>query len=177
MVTETKRVMVAVHDDTARTFLTDNLQADGYEPVASSCLGHARSRLCDRVDALIVNLGVDTIKLADAIRADLLAAVDAQLPIIALIASNDRFHTVRLLERGADDVISEPWSYVEVRARLAAVLRRADVGRRLVMRYVNCSPAMKPMVSSRSFVGLARTTAMKKSGSLSATTASYSGKV
>jgi len=43
---------------------------------------------------------------------------------------------VRLLERGADDVIYEPWLYFEVRARLAALLRRANAGgrRREVLR-------------------------------------------
>jgi len=43
MLTETQRVMVAVENDAARTFVADNLQADGYEPLAVSCLGHASS--------------------------------------------------------------------------------------------------------------------------------------
>ena len=35
---------------------------------------------------------------------------------------------LRLLDRGADDVIYDPWLYVEVRSRLAALLRRCDPG-------------------------------------------------
>ncbi|HZV25873.1 MAG TPA: response regulator transcription factor [Acidothermaceae bacterium] len=130
MLTETQRVMVAVENDAARTFVADNLQADGYEPLAVNCLGHASSRLSDRLDALIIDLGVDTIKLVDAVRADGSGSVDPQLPILALTAGHDRFHAIRLLDRGADDVICEPWLYVEIRARLAAVLRRASADRR-----------------------------------------------
>jgi hypothetical protein len=40
MLTETQRVIVAVENDAARAFVVDNLQADGYEPVTASCLGH-----------------------------------------------------------------------------------------------------------------------------------------
>jgi hypothetical protein len=45
MLNETPRVLVAVENDAARTFIADNLQADGYAPMAASCLGHASSRL------------------------------------------------------------------------------------------------------------------------------------
>lgn len=79
---------------------------------------------------VIVGLGVDTIKLVDAVRDGGSASVDPQLPIVALTAGHDRFHPIRLLDRGADDVICEPWLYVEVRARLAAVLRRANANHR-----------------------------------------------
>jgi len=129
MLNETQRVIVAIENDAARTFVADNLQADGYQPIAVSCLGHASSRLPDRVDALIIELGVDTLKLIDLIRHETAASVDGDLPVIALAPGEDRFHTIRLLERGADDVICEPWLYVEIRARLAAVLRRANVDR------------------------------------------------
>lgn len=133
MLTEPQRVMVAISNDAARRFVADNLQADGYEPICASCLGHASSRLSDRVDALIVDLGVDTIKLVDAIRAEGSSSVDPQLPIVVLTTGRDRFHPIRLLDRGADDVICEPWLYVEIRARLAAVLRRASADHRRAM--------------------------------------------
>ena len=133
MLTETQRVMVAVENDAARTFVADNLQADGYEPIAASCLGHASSRLSDQVDAVIVDIGVETIELVSAIRDGGLGLVDPQLPVLALTAGHDRFHAIRLLDRGADDVICEPWLYVEIRARLAALMRRAHGDRRRVV--------------------------------------------
>ena len=129
MLAEIQRVMVAVHDDAARTALVENLEADGYQPLAASCLEHARSRLADQVDALIVDLGPDTARLVDSVRGGGHAAVDAWLPILAGSASEDLFYPLRLLERGADDVIYEPWLYLEVRARLGALLRRANAGR------------------------------------------------
>jgi DNA-binding response OmpR family regulator len=129
MLTDTQRVMVAVYDDAARTTLVEHLQNDGYETVAASCLGHARVLLEDPLDALIVDLAADTTQLVDVIRDGGHVAVDAWLPILAGSASEDLFVPVRLLERGADDVIYEPWLYLEVRARLAALLRRANATR------------------------------------------------
>ena len=128
MLNDSRRVLVAISDDTARTFLVDNLRADGYEALAASGVGHARCRLADQLDALILDLGPDTMKLIEAVRSGEIAT-DAWLPILAGSASEDLFYPVRLLERGADDVVYEPWLYLEVRARLAALLRRANAGR------------------------------------------------
>jgi DNA-binding response OmpR family regulator len=128
MPTDSHRVLVAISDDVARTFLVDNLQADGYNAIAASSIGHARSRLTDNFHALIVDLGPDTTKLVEAVRGGD-AAPDSWLPILAGSDSADLFYPIRLLERGADDVIYEPWSYLEVRARLASLLRRSNPDR------------------------------------------------
>lgn len=129
MLTEAKRVMVAVQDDEARRSLLKNLEADGYQPLPALTLAHARSRASDHVDALIVDLGRETTQLIDLVRDAQSPSMDAWLPIMAGSASEDLCHAVRLLERGADDVIYQPWMYLEVRARLAALLRRASVPR------------------------------------------------
>jgi DNA-binding response OmpR family regulator len=44
--------------------------------------------------------------------------------VIVLTSNREELHRVRLLERGGDDVIVKPFSYPELRARIAAVLRR-----------------------------------------------------
>jgi DNA-binding response OmpR family regulator len=44
-------------------------------------------------------------------------------PEIALTSHHDEVHRVRLLERGSDDVITKPFSYPELRARVQRVLR------------------------------------------------------
>jgi len=129
MASEAKRVMVAVQDDEARCGLVKNLAADGHEPLAAVNLAHARSRIADHVDALIVDLGAETTQLIDNIRDAQTGSMDMWLPIMAGSASEDLFHAVRLLERGADDVIYEPWLYFEVRVRLTALLRRTSVSR------------------------------------------------
>ncbi len=125
MLTDAKRVMVAVIDEAARGTLIENLEADGYEAVPALTLGHASARVGDDLDALILDLGVDTTKLIDTVRGGHHDG-DPWLPILAGTASEDLFRPVRLLERGADDVIYEPWLYFEVRARLAALLRRVS---------------------------------------------------
>jgi len=51
-------------------------------------------------------------------------ATAADTPVIVLSAAASELARVRLLERGADDVIATPFSYLELRARIAAVLRR-----------------------------------------------------
>ena len=43
---------------------------------------------------------------------------------LVLTASPDQLHRVRLLDRGADDVLLKPFSYPELRARIRALLRR-----------------------------------------------------
>lgn len=129
MLTESKRVLVAVGEDSDRSALIDNLKADGYEPLSATTLTHACCRLNEHVDAAIVDLGAATTQLIDQIRHSGHTSADSWLPIITGSASEDLFYAVRLLERGADDVIYEPWLYLEVRARLSALLRRASVNR------------------------------------------------
>ena len=42
----------------------------------------------------------------------------------------DRLQRIRVLERGGDDVVRKPFAYPELRARIAAVLRRSRATRR-----------------------------------------------
>ena len=44
--------------------------------------------------------------------------------MIVLTVHVGELHRVRLLERGCEDVAAKPFSYTELRARIAAVLRR-----------------------------------------------------
>ena len=46
--------------------------------------------------------------------------------MIVLSQRPDDVHRIRVLERGGDDIIAKPFSYPELRARVAAVLRRAE---------------------------------------------------
>jgi DNA-binding response OmpR family regulator len=130
MLSTPSRLIVAITDDEARASLVSNLKADGYEPLPASTLAHTRCRLERDIDAVLIDLGSDTVELIDEIReGGCAASVDSWVPIIAGTASNDLSHPVRLLDRGADDVVYEPWLYSETRARLNALLRRADAWR------------------------------------------------
>ena len=41
----------------------------------------------------------------------------------------DRLQRIRVLERGGDDIVKKPFAYPELRARIAAVLRRSEMRR------------------------------------------------
>lgn len=51
-----------------------------------------------------------------------------QLPIIMLTSNNDELHKVLMLELGADDYVTKPFSPLELKARIKAVLRRTAPG-------------------------------------------------
>jgi len=122
-------VLIAEHDDVSRLFLADNLQADGYWPVCAADTAAALELLSGTPDALIVDVNGDTLGVIDAIREQIRPGVDPQLPILVLTSHTGELHRTRLLERGADDVLCKPYSYPELRARLGALLRRADARR------------------------------------------------
>jgi DNA-binding response OmpR family regulator len=122
-------VLIAEHDDVARLFLSDNLQADGYRPLCAADTAAALELLSGALDVLIVDVNGDTVGVVDAIREETRPGVDPQLPILVLTSQSNELHRTRLLERGADDVLGKPYSYVELRARLGALLRRAQARR------------------------------------------------
>jgi DNA-binding response OmpR family regulator len=125
MTAASSRVLIAEHENTAREFLVDNLEADGYSPVSADDAEVAIELLADPLEALIVDVNGDTLSVIDAIRDEARPGLDSQLPILVLTSKGDELHRTRLLERGADDVLTKPYSYPELRARLAALLRRA----------------------------------------------------
>ena len=56
--------------------------------------------------------------------------LDPSTPLVLLTGRDGELDRVRGFERGADDYICKPFSYPELRGRLAALLRRADHRRR-----------------------------------------------
>jgi DNA-binding response OmpR family regulator len=122
-------IVVADHDDSERMFLTDNLRADGYAVVPVASRSAALKRLREReVDLVIADVNGDTLDLLDTIRTveTLQALTPNDVPVIVLTGHAHELHLVRVLERGGDDVMAKPVSYPELRARVAAVLRRTE---------------------------------------------------
>jgi DNA-binding response OmpR family regulator len=122
-------VLIAENDDVSRLFLNDNLEAYGYRPVCAAVTAAALGLLSATLDALIVDVNGDTLGVIDAIRDQVRPGIDPHLPILVLTSHTGELHRTRLLERGADDVLCKPYSYPELRARLRALLRRADARR------------------------------------------------
>ncbi len=123
------RILLAEADEIARSFLADNLAADGFT-IAPVATDHAASVELTHgtlnVALLLVDVNGHTLGLLDAVRDTTapLGATPTDLPVIVLTSRTEQLHHIRLLERGADDVVTKPFSYVELRARIAAVLRR-----------------------------------------------------
>lgn len=131
--TEPRFTILIVEDDRAtRTFLADNLAADGFEPIGA---GNAREavRLMETryPDLAIVDLTLpdrDGLELLRQVReADGVATrVDPLLPLLVLSGRVGELHRLRGFEKGADDVLGKPFSYQELLARVRALLRRSE---------------------------------------------------
>jgi DNA-binding response OmpR family regulator len=129
--------ILVVEDDTAtRTFLADNLTADGYELLVADNAQHGLRLLETKFpDLVLVDLGLPDASGFEVLRrvreADGIASrLDPSTPLVLLTGRDGELDRVRGFERGADDYICKPFSYPELRGRLAALLRRADHRRR-----------------------------------------------
>jgi DNA-binding response OmpR family regulator len=127
----TDKILIVGADRAGRAFLGDNLTADGYEVLEAGAVSSAR-RLVQQtsVDLIVVDRSLpdaDGLELLRFIRdSDQLAAqVDCDLPVIVIAESAPPLDRIRGFERGCDDYLSRPdVSYTELRARIAALLRR-----------------------------------------------------
>ena len=127
---EIASVVVCEDDAVTLELLCDHLVADRFgalpAPSASDAL-----RLCryNQPDLLLLDLtlpdasGLDVLReIRDADGVD--SRFDPRLPIIVLTGRGADADRVRGLESGADDYVLKPFHYPELRARIAAILRR-----------------------------------------------------
>jgi DNA-binding response OmpR family regulator len=129
---EPPAILLVEDDVPTRTFLADNLSADGYDVRAAGTLRDAvRTLEYHPVDLAVVDLG-----LPDGSGFELLTRVreaggpgsriDARLPLIVLSGRAGDVDRIRGFERGCDDFVPKPFAYGELRLRIAAVLRRTQ---------------------------------------------------
>src|SRR5829696_8056977 len=102
--------ILLVEDDAAtRTFLADNLLADGYDVLTADCVRDGL-RLCEHKfpDLAIVDVGLPDGSGLDLVRdvraADGVASrIDPQTPVVLLSGRRTELDRLRGFERGADD--------------------------------------------------------------------------
>ena len=123
-------ILVVEDHRTTRTFLADNLAADGYEILEAACAVEA-GRLLDTKfpDLALVDLGLpdhDGFELVDRIRSGdpATARTDPELPLIVVSGRGSGLDLLRGFHRGCDDYVVKPFDYQELRARIVALLRR-----------------------------------------------------
>jgi DNA-binding response OmpR family regulator len=128
-------VLVVEDDRVTRTFLIENLVADGFHAVGAGGAGEGLRAIEVRQPSLVVlDLGLEDgggLALLDRVRAadGLASRIDPDLPVIVLSGRAGDADRVRSFARGADDHVCKPFLYAELLARVRAVLRRAE-GRR-----------------------------------------------
>lgn len=128
--TVTGTILLADADRGRRGYVAENLVADGYEVLQAGSVGSAEQMLNSSfVDAAVIDRALpdaDGMALLELVRGAGRAGarLDVDLPVIVTSHQPSTLERVRGLDRGCDDYLGRPYSYSELRARIAALLRR-----------------------------------------------------
>lgn len=130
-------ILVAEDDATMRTFLADELTADGCELLTADTARDALRLIETRFpDLAVLDVGLPDgsglgilreVRIADAAG----SRIDSALPVLVLSGRCAEPDRLRAFEAGADDFLAKPFAYGELRARIHALLRRSAHRRRL----------------------------------------------
>ena len=126
---EVKRVLIVEDNEGLALGLRNNLQYEGYatEVAGTAAAGLALAR-AGGLDLIILDLMLPD---SDGYRV-LRALRDAgdETPVLVLTALGEEADKVRGFRLGADDYVTKPFGLMELLARVEALLRRAEIGKR-----------------------------------------------
>jgi DNA-binding response OmpR family regulator len=121
------RVLVVEDDEAMAVALRDGFTYEGHEVTVArdgeAGLEHARKDVPD-----IMILDVMLPKMTGLEVCKVLRGEESELPIIMLTARGQEIDKVLGLKLGADDYVTKPFSFMELMARVEAVLRRSQPG-------------------------------------------------
>jgi DNA-binding response OmpR family regulator len=116
-------VLVVEDDQMVRAALIRDLGARNHAVRSvGTALDALREVAQDRPDVVILDLGLPDLDGAEALK--MLRGV-SDVPVIVATARDDETEIIRLLNAGADDYLTKPFSSEHLNARLAAILRRS----------------------------------------------------
>ncbi|MGW8953914.1 response regulator transcription factor [Streptomyces sp. NPDC055709] len=117
-------VLVVEDDPSVRSALIHHL-TDAHHIVRSvgTALAALREVSSNDVDVVVLDLGLPDLDGSEALK--MMRGV-TDVPVIIATARDDEADIVRLLNIGADDYLTKPFSVEQLSARLSAVLRRAN---------------------------------------------------
>jgi DNA-binding response OmpR family regulator len=122
------RILVIEDDPSIRMGLEDTLTAKGYQVEVVGKGGEgAEKAMSGRYDLVVLDVmlpDIDGFEVLRRIRQS--RGPTRRLPVIMLSARGAELDRVRGLELGADDYVTKPFSLMELLARVASVLRRAQ---------------------------------------------------
>ena len=121
------RVLVVEDDEAMAVALRDGFTYEGYE-VTVARDGEEGLHCAREEPPDLMILDVMLPKMTGLEVCKLLRGEGSQLPIIMLTARGQEIDKVLGLKLGADDYVTKPFSFMELMARVEAVLRRAQPG-------------------------------------------------
>lgn len=118
------RILLVEDDQSIRTVMATAFAHDGHHVIeADSGESGIALAASENPDLAVIDLrlpGMDGIEVVQRLRLQL------DIPLVILTAFSDSNDVIRGLEAGADDFLSKPIELKELRARLAALMRRTD---------------------------------------------------
>jgi DNA-binding response OmpR family regulator len=130
-------VLLVDADEPTTAFWADQLAADGYQAVVARTLPAVFTLAEARAPDVVV-LGVlaerrHALALLDDVRAGA-RPFDPDVLVLVLSAEGEALDVLRAFDHGADDVVTKAAGYPELRARIAALLRRRRSRRGEILR-------------------------------------------
>jgi DNA-binding response OmpR family regulator len=129
---ERQSLLVVEDDEATRSFLAENLEADGFKVATATGAAEALRAIEVRSPSLVVlDLRLEDgngLELLDRVRAadGLASRIDPDVPVLVLSGRGSDPDRVRGFARGADDYLVKPFLYQELLARVRALLRRSQ---------------------------------------------------
>jgi DNA-binding response OmpR family regulator len=129
-------ILIVEDDPTMLRGLKDNFEREGYR-VVTACHGEVglSSALSLRPDLIVLDImlpGVNGYEICRQVR-----KAGMEMPIVMLTAKSQEADVVLGLNLGADDYVTKPFGIKELRARVAALLRRRRQAREQSYRFAH----------------------------------------